>query len=75
MLTREFNNWYDRATKVSIVKDTNFNCAGWFWLSLTPTQHSKMVKLIERQGAELQYDERGSYYQLEKGIKIYKERK
>ena len=75
MLAREFNNWYDRATKVSIVKDTNFNCVGWFWLSLTPIQHSKMIKLIEHQGAELQYDERGSYYQLEKGIKIYKERK
>ena len=75
MLAREFNNWYDRAKKVSIVKDTNFNCAGWFWLSLTPTQYSKMVKLIECQGAELQYDERGSYDQLEKRIKIYKERK
>lgn len=75
MLTKEFNNWYDRATRVSIVKDTDFNYAGWFWLSLTPIQHSKMIKLIERQGAELQYDERGSYYQLENGIKIYKERK
>lgn len=75
MLTKEFNNWYKRAIKVSIVKDTEFNYAGWFWLSLTPIQHFKMIKLIERQGAELQYDERGSYYQLENGIKIYKERK
>lgn len=75
MLTKEFNNWYDRATKVSIVKDTDFNYAGWFWLSLTPIQHSKMVKLIELQGAELHYDNKGSYYQLEAGIKVYKERK
>lgn len=74
MLTRDFNKWYDRGTKVSIIKDTGFNCAGWFWLSLTPIQHFKMVKLLERQGAVLQYDDRGSFYQLEKGLKIYKER-
>lgn len=73
MKISDFKNVYEQAKKTIIVEDTFFICAGWFWINLTETQHTKMYDLMVQQGAKEQIDANGrTIIYLSNGMGIYK---
>lgn len=69
---------FERVTKyikdecVIIYNDPWFNCAGWFWLNLTPKQLAKMTEILEEQSCPVVVFNGREWFQLENGVRIVK---
>jgi hypothetical protein len=66
MKTSEFNAYYRTAIESNVVESDLFNCAGYFWINLTLSQHRKMYDLLIKQGNK----EVSGGVSLRNGIKI-----
>jgi hypothetical protein len=73
MKISEFKSIYEQAKNINIVSSDFFNCAGWFWINLTETQHTKMYDLMVTQGAKETIHVNGKkIIYLENGLGVWK---
>ena len=70
MKQSQFTACYDTATKCNIETSEFFNCAGFFWLGLSPKQMHKMCELLSLQGCPTVERNGAAWFVLANGTQI-----
>ena len=66
MKNHHFKPWHAQAIKEGVKNNPLFNCAGYFWLDLTPRQASAMIDILRKEEAK----EDDHYIYLTSGLGI-----